>query len=405
MRSSLTPVNQQPFPWKQIVPLSLTVMVAFGIMLYGFSVFLTDGAAGGEFSTGLLSVAYGGGLVAGGSLAYPIGRRADRHGVRGIFGLGAVLGAAGLTLFSFATEPWQVLLAWWGLIGPAGAMTFYEPAFVAVDRWCTKEQRAKALAVLTLIGGLAGIIFLPGIERLISLVGWRPAVRVLGLLLLVTGGATALFFLRREPSIERVASIHERYSLGAILRDRRFVLFTAAMVLSSVGRRRCSRTGWRGLKKQVSPWPGVAVWAAVASALSLPGRSVAPFLAQRFRSTSVQATVMGLMAVASMLMIDGSSDWQLSGHFIVFGLSFGAVLPLRAMVMSRWYSGSGYGRTMGAQWAVASLIGATGPAVVGILHDSTGGYQVPIALVASLLAGAAILVVLSGRTPARREVS
>lgn len=398
-------MSRKPFPWKQIVPLSLTVMVAFGIMLYGFSVFLTDGAAGGEFSTGLLSVAYGGGLVAGGTLAYPIGRRADRKGVRGIFGLGAVLGAAGLALFSFATEPWQVLLAWWGLIGPAGAMTYYEPAFVAVDRWCTEEQRAKALAVLTLIGGLAGIIFLPGIERLISLVGWRPAVRTLGLLLLLTGGATALFFLRREPSIERAASIHERYSLGTILRDRRFVLFTAAMVLSSVGAQAVLSHRVARFEEAGFAVAGVAVWAAVASALSLPGRSVAPFLAQRFRSTSVQATVMGLMAVASVLMIDGSSNWQLSGHFIVFGLSFGAVLPLRAMVMSRWYSGSGYGRTMGAQWAVASLIGATGPAVVGILHDSTGGYQVPIALVASLLVGAAALVVLSGRTPARREVS
>ncbi len=398
-------MSRKPFPWKQIVPLSLTVMVAFGIMLYGFSVFLTDGAAGGEFSTGLLSVAYGGGLVAGGTLAYPIGRRADRKGVRGIFGLGAILGAAGLTLFSFATEPWQVLLAWWGLIGPAGAMTYYEPAFVAVDRWCTKEQRAKALAVLTLIGGLAGIIFLPGIERLISLVGWRPAVRILGLLLLLTGGATALFFLRREPSIERVVSIHERYSLGTILRDRRFVLFTAAMVLSSVGAQAVLSHRVARFEEAGFAVAGVALWAAVASALSLPGRSVAPFLAQRFRPTTVQATVMVLMAIASVLMIDGSSDWQLSGHFIVFGLSFGAVLPLRAMVMSRWYSGTGYGRTMGAQWAVASLIGASGPAVVGLLHDSTGGYQIPISLVVFLLAGAAFLVVLSGRTPAGHQVS
>jgi cyanate permease len=111
------------------------------------------------------------------------------------------------------------------------------------------------------------------------------------------------------------------------------------------------------------------------------------------------------MAIASILMIDGSSDWQLSGHFIVFGLSFGAVLPLRAMVMSRWYSGAGYGRTMGAQWAVASLIGAAGPAVVGLLHDSTGGYQIPISLVVFLLAGAAFLVVLSGRAPAGHQVS
>ena len=398
-------MTSQSFPWKQILPLSLTVMVAFGIMLYGFSVFLTDGAAGGEFSTGLLSVAYAGGLVAGGALAYPIGRRADRRGVRAIFGLGALLGAGGLTLFSFATEPWQVVIAWWLLIGPAGAMTFYEPAFVAVDRWCTREQRARALAVLTLIGGLAGIIFLPGTERLISLVGWRAAVRLLGLLLLLTGGSTAVFFLRDEPVTQPVASVREHYSLVTILRDRRFVLFTAAMVLSSVGAQAVLSHRVARFEEAGFAVAGVAVWAAVASALSLPGRSVAPFLAQRFRSTSVQATVMGLMAIASFLMIDGSRDWQLAGHFTVFGLSFGAVLPLRAMVMSEWFSGSGYGRTMGAQWAVASLIGATGPAAVGILHDSTGGYPIPMALTAFLLAGAVALVIASGRTARSRQVS
>ncbi|MGZ8786273.1 MAG: hypothetical protein ACXW1Y_12030, partial [Acidimicrobiia bacterium] len=41
--------------------------------------------------------------------------------LREILGLGALLGAAGLVLFSYATEPWQVLVAWWLLIGPAGA--------------------------------------------------------------------------------------------------------------------------------------------------------------------------------------------------------------------------------------------------------------------------------------------
>lgn len=389
-------MNSQPFPWKQILPLSLTVMVAFGIMLYGFSVFLTDGAAGGEFSTGLLSVAYAGGLMAGGALAYPIGRRADRWGVRGILGLGAVLGAGGLTLFSYATEPWQVLLAWWGLIGPAGAMTFYEPAFVAIDRWCAKEQRARALAVLTLIGGLGGIIFLPGIERLISLLDWRPAVRVLGFLLLLVGGATAMFFLRREPAAQPETRVRERFSLRRVFGDRRFVMFTGAMMLSSMSAQSVLSHRVARFEETGFVVAGVAVWAAVASALSLPGRSIAPFLAQRYRPTSVQASVMGLMTIAALLTIDGSQAWQLAGHFIVFGLAFGAVLPVRAMVMAEWFSGAGYGRTMGAQWAVVSVVGASGPAVVGILHDATGGYRIPMTVVTFLVAGAAVLAFASG---------
>ena len=398
-------MNPQPFPWKQIIPLSLTVMVAFGIMLYGFSVFLTGGAAGAEFSTGLLSIAYGGGLVAGGALAYPVGRRADRRGVRGVIGVGAVMGAGGLTLFSFATEPWQVLLAWWLLIGPAGAMTFYEPAFIAVDRWCTKQQRAQALAVLTLIGGLAGVIFLPGVERLISAFGWRPAVRMLGLLLLLIGGATAMIFLRREPSDRQPAAERVRFSLRLIVRDRRFVMFTVAMMLSSISAQSVLSHRVARFEETGFVVAGVAVWAAVASGLSLPGRSIAPFLAQRFRPTSVQALVMGLMAVAASLTIDGSQPWQLAGHFVVFGLAFGAVLPLRAMVMADWFSGSGYGRTMGAQWAVVSIAGASGPAAVGVLHDATGGYSIPMVIVTLLVGTAAVLAFASGKIRPGREFS
>ena len=91
----------------------------------------------------------------------------------------------------------------------------------------------------------------------------------------------------------------------------------------------------------------VAVWAAVASALSLPGRGVAPFLAQRFGATRVQALVTLLLAAATVLMVSGRTGWEMAGHFAVFGLAFGAVLPLRAMAMAGWYSGPEYGRTMG----------------------------------------------------------
>jgi len=183
------------------------------------------------------------------------------------------------------------------------------------------------------------------------------------------------------------------------------VMFTAAMMLSSMSAQSVLSHRVARFEETGFVVAGVAVWAAVASALSLPGRSVAPFLAQRYRPTDVQASVMGLMAIAAFLTIDGSQDWQLAGHFIVFGLAFGAVLPLRAMVMADWFSGAGYGRTMGAQWAVVSMVGASGPAVVGVLHDATGGYRIPMSVVTLLVAGAAVLAALSGRARSGREIS
>jgi MFS family permease len=389
-------MNGARLQWRRLVPLSATVLVAFGAMLYGFSVYLTDEAAGGEFSTTVLSVAYGGAVVAGGLLAFPVGRYADRHGVRAIFGLGALLGGGGLVAFAAAGESWQVVAAWWLLLGPAGAMTYYEPAYIAVDQWFDVAVRPRALAVLTFIGGLAGIIFIPGTERLVDWLGWRPAARWIGLLFFVTAAATAAFALP-GPAARPRPQVDVPFSIRGLFRQRRFLVYTAGMAFSFMAAQAILSHRVARFEEAGFAVATVAVWAAVASALSLPGRAVAPFLAQRFGATRVQALVTLLLAAATVLMVSGRTGWEMAGHFAVFGLAFGAVLPLRAMAMAGWYSGPEYGRTMGVQWTLATLLGATGPALAGVFRDVAGGYGVPIVAVAGVFAVAAVLTEASGR--------
>ncbi|NQV07022.1 MFS transporter [bacterium] len=383
--------------WWSVLPLSITVMSAFGIMFYGFSVYLTDEAAGSEFSTTVLSVAYGGAVLAGGVLAIPVGRYADRHGVRSILGLGSALGLLGLACFAGSREPWQVIAVWWLLIGPAGAMTFYEPAFVAVDQWCTPAQRPRALAAVTVIGGLAGVIFIPGTERLVDMVGWRQTALILGVVLFTIGGSTALLAIPRHAVADpRTRAGPEPILLRSLALDRRFRLYTLAMMLSfsaaqSVLSHRVARFGEVGFAIA-----GVAVWAAIASALSLPGRWLAPLVAMRLRATTVQAAAIAMVALATFLMVDGGAPWQMIGHFVLFGLGFGAMLPLRAMVMADWYSGSEYGRIMGAQWTAVGLAGAAGPMIVGVVRDRSGSYALPMAILGLIYAMVVVLVVLAG---------
>ena len=168
--------------WTALLAMSVTVMASFGVILYGFSIFVTESAAGEEFSKTVLSAAYAGSVVTGGLIAIPLGLRADRVDVRGIVATGGLLAGCGMFLFGRATTPWQVLAAWWLLIGPAGAMTFYEIGFIAVDQWYRPQQRARALGILTLIGGLAGIIFIPFTEWLVGVLGWRDTALALGAL-------------------------------------------------------------------------------------------------------------------------------------------------------------------------------------------------------------------------------
>ncbi|MEA2009163.1 MAG: MFS transporter [Actinomycetota bacterium] len=386
-----------------IVPLAVTIMVGFGVILYGFSVYTTDQAAGADFSKTVLSLAYGGSVFVGGLLALPVGRYADKHGVRAIVGAGAALGALGLAAFSMSHHSWQVVAAWWLLIGPAQAMIYYEPAYVAIAQWSSSRDRARTLATITLIGGLAGIVFIPLAARLVETLGWRTAVLALALLLVTVGGATSLFSLprHRHDGGEIARESRAGFSVASLFRDRRFLLYTLALTLVLMATQGVIAHRVARFEEVGFSVGAVAMWAAIASALSLPGRWIAPMLADRFGATRVQASIALIVAFSVTLMIDGSAAWQMIGHFFLFGLAFGALLPLRAMVMGDWFSGPHYGRIMGTQWTGVVLVAATGPVLVGVLRDATGGYRMSALILTALYLGAATAIILSGSERAR----
>jgi MFS family permease len=388
------------------VPLAITVMVGFGVTLYGFSIYVTDQAAGGDFSKTVLSLAYGGSVFVGGLLALPVGRYADRHGVRGIVGAGVLLGSAGLFVFSISAQPWQVVAGWWLLIGPAQAMIYYEPAYVAINQWSRVEDRARILATITLIGGLAGIVFIPLTERLVSFWGWRPAVLALAITLLTVGLATALFALpgRNHSLSVRTDEPVKQISFKGLLSDRKFLLYTVAMTITFLALQGAIAHSVARFEEVGFSLATVALWAAIASAMSLPGRWVAPMLAGRFGPTRVQATFTLIVALGVLLMVDGTRWWQMIGHYTLFGLAFGGLLPLRAMVMADWYSGPAYGRIMGVQWTTAVLIGAAGPALVGALRDNTGDYQASFLVLTMLLLAGMVAILASGQTQTQSRI-
>lgn len=387
--------------WVPLLALSTTVAVAFGVLLYSVSVLITEDAAGGVFSTTVLSAGYGGALLIGGFLAPRVGRRADRHGVRPIFGVGVLLGGLGMAVLSVADRPWHVLAAFWLLIGPAGAMAFYEPAFVAVEQWFGDARRAQSLATLTVIGGLAGPIFLPLTSALVDGIGWRDTARLLGGLLVVIG-LPAAFVLARTAGVQGSGRSARGGGFRQLLSDRRLIVYTLSIALmfaavQGILLHRIALFEAGGFAVATA-----SLGAAIASVFSFPGRFGAPFLARRVGGLPLQVVGLVALAGATAVAIDGSERWQLAVHFVLFGLAFGAMLPLRATIMGDWYSGPNYGRIMGSQWMVASIAGALGPALVGAGRDAADGYAVPMSVVTAVLLVAAVLTAASARMPATR---
>ena len=61
-----------------------------------------------------------------------------------------------------------------------------------------------------------------------------------------------------------------------------------------------------------------------------------------------------------------------------------------------WFSGSSYGRIMGAQWTGVVLTAAAGPLLVGVVRDATGGYGASFTVLGVLFFVASGVILASG---------
>ncbi|MGJ9426683.1 MFS transporter [Nesterenkonia halotolerans] len=383
-----------------IYSLAISVGVSFGVILFGTSVLITSTAAGAQFSLAVLSAAFSGSVITGAVLAVPIGRYCDRHGIRGITALGGVLVALGFLGFALSQESWQILAWWWMLIGPGSAMVLFEPAFIAIQQWFDRATRNRAAGALTLITGLAGPIFVPTTTYLVDVLGWRPTAVVLGLLVLMVTLAAAGWSLRILPSVPDVVE-NAATPPGTWERSRRwpagFLSLTVGVllmmaVLEAFNVHRIARFESAGSDPTLIAW-----WAAAVGLLSLPARFLFPVLANRFDPAKLWLVVTALIMPAVWMAVRGTEAWEVYGHFIIFGVLFGAFIPLRAVIMSDWFSGPRFGALMGVQAVAIALGRAAGPGLVGWVASSRFGYSTAMLGLSLLLVGSAVMVAVAVR--------
>ncbi len=395
--------GQTTYRWLLVVALGVMVNVGYGTIFYSFSVLLGEEAAASEFGRAILSVSLGLGVVVSGAVAPLVGTLCDLRGPRWVFVAGAGLGCLGLAAFSRTTEDWQVVAVWALLLGPAMACVFYEPAYVGIGQWFGQRQ-GKPLGLLTLIAGLSVTIFLPLSQWLVGLLGWRGAVLILGLILLAAVASLSLLVVRDRPREEAgELELDPKGTYAALLRsfyhtDRNFWLVSVAFFLGLAGTFAMLFHQVAYLQDLGFSAAGVAAAVGIAGVASLPARFVLPVLGDRVGPPLLVAAVFAILAASALVVFEASEWWQVYLYVALFGVAFGAVLPMRAVVMSRHFGGELYGRLMGLQYAMLALAIAGGPALTGALRDLTGTYSAPWlgAAVMFVLATPPILLVKKG---------
>lgn len=375
-----------------LVVLCGTEIISWGVLYYAFPVLASSIAADTGWSLSTITAAFSTGLVVSALAGIPAGRLLDRWGPRAVMTTGSVLGVPAVAAIASAPSlPW--FFAAWALAGLAMAGVLYPPAFAALTRWWG-PRRVTALTAVTLLAGLASVIFAPVTAALVEASDWRRTYLVLAVVLAVTTIPAHLFGLRGhwpEPDpVERA----EQADPGAIARSRPFVLAVLAVGLGSF-------TAFAVIVNQVpllverGLTTGEAAWALGLGGLGqIAGRL---FYGRLVTATSVRTRgVLILLATAATTALLGAVPGPtplLVAGAVLAGTARGVLTLFQATAVSDRWGSAHYGRLSGILSAPVVLATALAPWAGAALADVLGGYPqvfAVLALVAVLAAACAL---------------
>lgn len=403
------------YGWIVVAALCVTETVTWGIIYYGYPVFLRPMEEALGASRVAITGAFSLGLGISALTALPVGRWLDRHGPRGVMTLGSCLATALCFAWAHVQGPATLYAVWFGM-GLAMAATLYEPAFAAVVSWFATRGRDRALLTLTLVAGLASTIFMPIEAWLMERLGWRPAITVLAAVLGVITIPIHALVLRRSPVEPDPAPAHAAaarrlppsFTLRGALGTPAFWVLAIAFVVGnfatvSVTVHLIPYLGDRGYAAAIA-----AMMIGWMGAMQLPGRLFFVPVAARLGPRGVTAGVFAVQAGALAQLPFAGVIPTLVPFVMMFGAANGMSTLARASMVAEIFGPRHYGAISGAMALGANGARAVGPVGASLLVLALGSYErvfwaLTVALaVVSAGVFAAGTEVSRGEMPARR---
>ncbi len=375
------------YGWVVVGAGMLMTCVGMGSM-FSLAVFLQPISADTGWSRTGISTAMTIDFLAMGLSAFFWGALSDRHGTRIVVLMGGLLLGLGLVLASRATSLLEFQLLFGIIIGLATG-SFYAPLMAVASGWF-EHNRSLAVALVSAGMGMGPLTMAPLARWLITNYEWRPAMLVLGLVATLLVVPAALLIRRPRavlvvdppapgvatPVVARVAALapEPRMSAGEAMRTPQFAALALAhfaccaahsgpifhMVTFAIG---CG----------IPAMAAVSVYS-LAGLSGLGGRLLLGVLADRHgaKRVLVGGLMVQAMGVAAYLFVDQLGE--LYALSIIFGMAYGGVMPLYAILARDYFGAHIMGTVFGAISAVASLGMAFGPWAGGWVFDTYANY-------------------------------
>lgn len=344
--------------------------------LFSLAVFLDPIASGTGWSRAGISASMTVAFLAMGVGSFGWGWVSDRYGPQIVGIAGGLMLGTGLVLASRATS----LLAFqliYGLFLGAAVGAFFAPMMATASAWFDR-QRALAVSLVSAGLGMAPVTVAPFAQwLLLSGYDWRTAQLVIGLVAWAIVLPAALL-LRRPPAIAlsagAAAPAGEGLTARQALGSRQFLVLAAtffACCLAHAGP--IFHVVSYAMVCGLSAMTAVSVYSLQGLA-GLGGRLLLGVLADRHGAKPVLIGGLLLQALAIGAFLPTRSLEEFYAVAAIFGLAYGGVMPLYAVLVRDYFGPRIMGTVFGAATMVSCLGMAAGPAVGGWIFDRFGSY-------------------------------
>ena len=364
------------YRWVIVACGALMTCVGIGAM-FSLAVYLQPMSADtGWTRTGISSAMTLDFLVMG-AAGFGWGALSDRIGPRLVVLAGTLLLGLGLVLASRTATLLEFQLTYGLMVGLA-AGAFFAPMIAAVTGWF-EDRRSLAVSLVSAGMGVAPMTISPFARWLISTYDWRTAMMTIGIgawLLLIP---TALL-VRRAPAAtgtggRPAAGAEPKISAVEAFRSPQFIVLALTffsccaahsgpifhMVSYAIG---CG----------IAPLAAVSIYS-LEGLSGLGGRLLLGLLADKYgaKPVLIAGLVVQAFAIASYLMVSRLGEFYALA--VVFGMAYGGVMPLYAVLARESFGQRVMGTVFGAMTMVSSIGMAFGPWAGGRIFDAFNSYM------------------------------
>ena len=325
------------------------------------------------------------GMFLAGLAAYPVGSAIDRGHGRLMMAGASVLAGLLLVAWSQVTS----LAAFYAVLAVLGCMqaaTLYEPAFAVITRRVGTVAARRGITSLTLWGGFASTVFIPLIQSMLDVWGWRGALVVMAAVNGVL--CTSLYLVAIDPAKDALSGTGS--GMGTAMKGRHAV--ASAMRLPSY-------------------WGLMLAWISYAAAFSSLTYHLYPLLLERGLGAGGVVTVLAIIGPAqvvgriAVMALASGMPIRLLGSVIVivfplsviglwiapaqvlvlavvagfYGAANGVITIVRGLAVPEMVTRHAYGAVNGSLVAPMSMMQAVAPLGAALIWQVSGGYGAVLA--------------------------